>query len=134
MNSGINMSRIARKWTVISGILGFLGVAIGALGAHALKGYFTPETSETFRTGVLYHLVHTLAILAISLSNRFELLKANRFFLAGIILFSFSLYAYCLTLIKPLTILTPIGGVFFLLGWATVIYKTARYYVSGDTE
>lgn len=111
------------NWFVISSIFGFLGVAIGALGAHLLKQYLTPETTEIFKTAVLYHLVHSVVMLAISLSGKIKLLKANKFFFIGIILFSFSLYIYSLTLIKFLAMITPFGGVAFLIGWAVLIWQ-----------
>lgn len=116
----------SRKWIITGSALGFLGVAIGAIGAHALKPLLTPETSETFRTGVFYHIVHALAILALGLSSREYLLKACRFFLAGIVLFSFSLYPYSITQVKFLAMITPFGGVAFLVGWLTVIILEVR--------
>ena len=116
----------ASKWIVLSSLLGFLGVAIGAFGAHSLKQYLTPETTETFRTGVLYHLIHSSVLLAVSLSGRLDLMKANKFFLAGIILFSFSLYIYSLTSIKFIAMITPFGGVSFLLGWLMLMWQAGR--------
>ncbi len=116
----------ASKWIVISSLVGFLGVAIGAFGAHSLKQYLTPETTETFRTGVLYHLIHSSVLLAVSLSTRLDLMKANKFFLAGIILFSLSLYIYSLTSIKIIAMITPLGGVSFLLGWLMLLWQGGR--------
>lgn len=116
----------ASKWIVISSLVGFLGVAIGAFGAHSLKQYLTPETTETFRTGVLYHLIHSSVLLAVSLSTRLDLMKANKFFLAGIILFSLSLYIYSLTSIKIIAMITPLGGVSFLLGWLMLMWQGGR--------
>jgi uncharacterized membrane protein YgdD (TMEM256/DUF423 family) len=116
----------ASRWIVVSSLMGFLGVAIGAFGAHSLKQYLTPETTESFRTGVLYHLIHTSVLLAISLSARLDLMKANKFFLAGIILFSFSLYIYSLTSIKFIAMITPFGGVSFLLGWLMLMWQAWR--------
>ncbi len=114
------------KWLVASSVMGFLGVAIGALGAHLLKQYLTPETTEIFRTGVFYHLVHSVVMLAISLAGRNELIRANKFFISGIILFSFSLYFYSLTSIKLLAMITPFGGVAFLTGWIVLIWQGRR--------
>lgn len=116
----------APKWIVLSSLMGFLGVAIGAFGAHSLKQYLTPETTETFRTGVLYHLIHSSVLLAVSLSGRLDLMKANKFFLAGIILFSFSLYIYSLTSTKFIAMITPLGGVSFLLGWLMLMWQAGR--------
>lgn len=101
-------------------------VATGALGAHALKPYLTPETADTFRTGVLYQLFHTIAMLAISLSGKQALQRANKFFLAGIILFSFSLYFYSITGIKFAAMITPFGGVSFLAGWISLIVSAMK--------
>ena len=114
---------ISNRWVIISSILGLLGVAIGALGAHLLKQFLTPETTEIFKTGVLYHLVHAVVMLAVSLSGRSELCRANKFFFSGIILFSFSLYIYSLTSMKFLAMITPFGGVTFLLGWLVFIWQ-----------
>jgi uncharacterized membrane protein YgdD (TMEM256/DUF423 family) len=109
-------------WIIISGLVGFLGVAIGAFGGHGLKQLVNEQMQEIFKTGVLYHLIHSAVILAIALSHSKLIEKAILFFLIGIILFSFSLYIYALTGLKFLTMLTPIGGIFFLIGWGMIIY------------
>jgi uncharacterized membrane protein YgdD (TMEM256/DUF423 family) len=113
-------------WIMISGLIGFLGVAIGAFGGHGLKSLVNEHMQEIYKTGVLYHLIHSVVILAIALSNFKLALKSIPFFLMGIILFSFSLYIYALTGLKFLTILTPIGGIFFLIGWGMIIYFGAK--------
>jgi len=115
-------------WILIGGIFGFLGVALGAFGAHGLKNTLTPEMLEIFRTGVLYQLIHTAAILAVGLSRNKKLFKAALFFSIGIILFSFSLYIYSVTGIKSLAMITPVGGVSFLIGWLIVIISSFSYY------
>lgn len=115
-----------KSYTVIGGILGFLGVAIGAFGAHSLKPYIVPELLETYKTGVLYHLIHAIVIFAIGLSARKEFFKGGLFLTIGIILFSFSLYIYSLTNIKPLVMITPFGGVSFLIGWFLIIIAEIR--------
>ncbi len=115
-----------RFWTLTGSTLCFLGVATGAIGAHFVKVHLTPEMFEAFKTGVLYHLIHALAIFAVSLSGVKIILKANKFFLAGILLFSFSLYSYSITGLKMLAFITPLGGVSFLAGWmylAMLSYK-----------
>lgn len=111
----------SNKWLITGAAMGFAGVAIGAIGSHALKSCLTPEATDTFRTGVLYHLIHAVVILAVSMAGRKALMKSCPFFLAGIMLFSFSLYSYSLTSVKTFAMITPIGGVSFLLGWLFII-------------
>jgi len=107
-------------WIKLGAVSGFLGVSIGAFGAHWLKQYILPDLLESYRTGVMYHLLHSVVITAIGLSGKTEYSKAALFFLLGIILFSFSLYAYSLTGIRIFPIFTPVGGVSFLTGWVLI--------------
>lgn len=108
-----------------------LAVILGAFGAHALKQVLTPELLQTFETGVKYQFYHSFALLITgvlysSFTNKYTKL-ASTFFTIGIILFSGSIYA--LVMLKSsgqvgvggLGILTPIGGVFFILGWLMLI-------------
>ena len=102
--------------------MGALAVALGAFGAHALKGMLEASgRTEVYKTAVSYHFYHTFALLAVGiLMNQFASAKlryASIFFLTGIILFSGSLYALCFTGIGILGVITPIGGVVFILGW-----------------
>ena len=115
-----------RTWVVISGITGLLGVAFGAFGAHILKPQLSADMMETFRTGVQYQLIHSVVMLSVALSGIQKYLKAEIFFLAGVILFSFTLYLYSLTNIKLFAMITPVGGVFFLTGWIMIIIKALR--------
>lgn len=105
------------NWIRIGAISGFIAVALGAFGAHGLKSIVTPDMLETYRTGVLYHLIHSVVILAIGFYGNKRLKIPALFFLIGIILFSFSLYIYSVTGIKTLAMITPLGGVSFLIGW-----------------
>lgn len=103
-------------------VMGFAAVAIGAFGAHVLKERLDPEAMDIYRTGVDYHMAHALALLlaallAERLGNGRLAVWAGRCFLAGILLFSGSLYALALSGIKPLGAVTPLGGVAFLAGW-----------------
>lgn len=117
---------------VLVGISGALAVALGALGAHALKnqlpgGLITPDQLNGFDTGVKYHMYHTIAMLLVLLlsgatENKLFKLSYN-FFLVGILLFSGSLYFLCtrnlmgadwLRFLGPVT---PLGGLFFIAGW-----------------
>ncbi len=101
----------------------FLGVALGAFGAHALKGTLTAnETVEVWKTAVLYHFVHALALLvlaALPVTSR----AAAGLFIAGIVIFSGSLYLLALTNIRWLGAITPLGGLCFLAGWAWLVFS-----------
>jgi uncharacterized membrane protein YgdD (TMEM256/DUF423 family) len=105
-------------------LLGGLGVAIGAFGAHGLRGRLSPEMLAVFETGVRYHIYHALAILATAaLLRRIDgraVLIAGWSFMAGIVLFSGSLYALALSGVTTLGAITPIGGVAFLVGWISL--------------
>lgn len=113
---------------LIAAINGLLSVAIGAFGAHGLQARLT-ETgmADTFQTGVHYQMFHTLAIFGIALlvlsGQDSRLLPiAAYLLLAGIVLFSGSLYALSLSGITWLGAITPLGGVAFLAGWGCLIW------------
>lgn len=118
------MYRIA----MISGaIFAALAVILGAFGAHALKAILDPGQLATFETGVKYQFYHSVALLAAGLAYHILPVKAFKrasvCFIAGIIMFSGSLYLLTFLKLggdvglKDLGIITPIGGVFFILGW-----------------
>jgi uncharacterized membrane protein YgdD (TMEM256/DUF423 family) len=112
-------------------ILSMLAVALGAFGAHGLKKIVPPEQVNVFDTGVRYQIYHSLAILIVGiLAEKFSsknIVRAGYSFLTGIILFSGSLYL--LTFFKAqgvvglsgIGIITPIGGVVFILGWIFLV-------------
>lgn len=102
---------------------GFLAVALGAFGAHGLRARLTADLMETFQTAVQYHFYHSLALLGVAvLTLHFPTAALPRasgyLFLAGIVLFSGSLYLLALTGVRWLGAVTPLGGVGFLAGWA----------------
>lgn len=108
---------------LIGSLLGGLGVALGAFGAHALRARLDAARLEAFETGARYQMYHALALLAAGLaSGRLPdgglLAAAGWLFLAGILLFSGSLYLLALTGRRKLGAITPLGGVAFLAGWA----------------
>jgi len=113
-------------WITTGASFGFLAVAIGAFGAHQLKDILSPEMMEVYRTGVLYHLVHAVIITAIGFYSNPKFYKAALFLSIGIVLFSFSLYVYTITGIKSLAMITPIGGVSFLVGWLLIIITSVK--------
>ena len=105
----------------VGALMGGLGVAIGAFGAHGLRGRLTPDMLAVFETGVRYHLYHALAMLATAaLMSRMDgraIVVAGWSFFAAILIFSGSLYALALSDVRILGAVTPIGGVAFLIGW-----------------
>ena len=108
---------------MLGGILGFLGVAFGAFGAHALRARLSAEMLAVFETGVRYQMYHAFAILIVAaaighLGDARLLVTAGWFFVAGVFLFSGSLYGLALTGTGILGAITPIGGLLFLIGWA----------------
>lgn len=116
----------SKRWIIISGIMGLLGVALGAFGGHGLKNMVSEHIQEIYKTGVFYHLIHAVVMLAISLSSFNKIKFTLPFFLSGILFFSFSLYVYSISGIKFLTYLTPIGGVLFLVGWGMLILAAVK--------
>src|SRR2546428_619104 len=115
-----------RTFLLLGAVLGFLGVALGAFGAHALRSRLSSEMLAVFETGVRYQMYHAFAILIVAaaigrIGDASWLVLAGWFFLAGIVLFSGSLYALTLTGIGMLGSITPIGGLLFLIGWACLI-------------
>lgn len=113
-------------WLIIAAISGFTAVAIGAFGAHGLKEKLNPEMLEVYKTGVLYQLVHTVALFALALTDKIKGNLTSIFFVLGIILFSFSLYIYSTSGIRFFAMITPIGGTSFLVGWALIIFEVVR--------
>ena len=103
--------------------MGALGVALGAFGAHGLKTILSPEMLETYRTGILYHIIHAVVLLALSLNTKYNFSLSFYFIFVGIILFSFSLYAYTLSGIKLFAMITPFGGVSLIIGWILIIAR-----------
>jgi uncharacterized membrane protein YgdD (TMEM256/DUF423 family) len=106
----------------VAATLGFLGVALGAFGAHGLRERLAPGMLDVYKTGVLYHLLHAVALLAVALGA--ERLARPRavavLFTAGVVIFSGSLYALALTGIGTLGAITPIGGLLLMAGWVTL--------------
>ena len=107
-----------RIFVLLGSVNMLLAVALGAFGAHGLKSRVSAELLAVWQTAVLYHLVHALGLLLVGLLAQHLPVKAAGWTLfAGIVLFSGSLYLMVLTGIRPLGIITPMGGVAFLAGW-----------------
>ena len=111
------------RYIKLAAVLGFLAVAIGAFGAHGLEPILTKYSRlETFETAVKYHFYHTFAILIVGILLTIEQENKNLVysvysFLAGIVIFSGSLYFMSLTNITWLGAVTPLGGLAFMVGW-----------------
>ena len=119
-----------RNILLLGAVFMALAVLFGAFGAHALKKILSPEMLTIYHTGVEYQFYHALGLLAvgtIGLQYPSKWIRLSGIFLvAGIILFSGSLYVLSLSGIKVLGAITPIGGISFVIGWillAVGIYK-----------
>jgi uncharacterized membrane protein YgdD (TMEM256/DUF423 family) len=126
---------MARWFLVLSALNGFLAVALGAFGAHGLKSRLSAvadgaERLDWWRTAATYHLAHALALglvaHALARSAGAALSIAGFAFLAGMALFSGSLYAMVLTGVRALGAVTPLGGLAFLVGWAALAWAALR--------
>ena len=111
-----------RAWQTAA-LLAFLAVALGAFGAHALKDHLAAiNRTATWETAVFYHAIHAVALLAAARAPRFSA-AAAWCFVAGILMFSGSLYALSLVGVNQLGIITPFGGVLFMAGWILLGWK-----------
>ena len=118
------------RWTAIGAAAAGTGVALGAFAAHGLKARLAPDLLAVFETGVRYHLIHALALFVVALAAGRGIPprtadRACALFLAGIVVFSGSLYALALTGVRGFGAITPIGGVAFLGGWACLGWAAA---------
>ena len=115
------MNRAARMFLVMGALSGATAVMAGAFGAHAIAESVTPERLATFRTGAQYQLIHSLALLLVGIIVERLPSKvvqwSGQLFLAGVILFSGSLYALVLVDLPAFGVITPFGGLAFICGW-----------------
>ena len=118
-------------WLRIGGIMMFLGVALGAFGSHAFKAKMDAYSFDVYRTAVLYHLIHAMGIFVVaylsSLINDAKIQWAGILLVAGIVLFSGSLYLLAITGQKWLGAITPLGGLAFLAAWLLIAF--AGFYL-----
>jgi len=118
---------MSRTFLTLGAINAFLCVAFGAFGAHGLKQRLSVDMLAVYQTGVQYHFYHALGLIAVGLlllhlpKSRLIVLS-GWLMLAGIVLFSVSLYALSLTGLRGLGMITPFGGVAFLSAWALLAY------------
>ena len=123
---------MSRTFTLLASILMFIAVGAGAFGAHALADYFAKysDLEPIYETAVRYHMIHALALLGIAWASeqwRDRLIWwAGWLMVAGIFLFAGSLYLLVLTDTRWLGAITPLGGVAFLAGWASLFWAVWR--------
>ena len=120
----------ARRWIAGAGLLGGVGVTLGAFGAHGLRDRVSPAALEIYKTGVLYQLIHAVALLVLAVAATHTEVAGARVarvcFLLGTIVFSGSLYALALSGRGWWGAVTPAGGLLFLIGWAALVVGGAR--------
>ena len=116
---------MVKVWLMAGAISGFLSVALGAFGAHSLKNMLDEYGKSVYEKAVLYQMLHTVALFGVGVLQ--HIFKETSFapagwgFLLGILLFSGSLYLLAVTGLKWLGAITPVGGLAFLFGWASLI-------------
>lgn len=107
-----------------------LGVGTGAFGAHGLRAHVAPDMLSVWQTAVLYQVFHALGLLGVAaLRPRLHTKLASAaslFILAGILIFSGSLYALVLSGVRVIGAITPVGGVSFMIGWVIMAIAAAR--------
>ena len=120
----------SRTFAVAGALLAFAAVAAGAFGAHALRTRIAPDALAVFETGVRYHIMHALALFAVAWICSQWPSRAARIsgwlFIAGVLLFSGSLYVLALTGERIFGAITPIGGVSLLAGWLALAWAAWR--------
>lgn len=111
----------------------FVGVGAGAFGAHALRARLSPDLLAVYQTGVQYHLLHAVGLLAIGVlalqwpEDARPLGWSAACMIAGLMLFSGSLYALALSGVRVLGAVTPFGGAAWLAGWAVLAWTAATH-------
>lgn len=120
----------ARLLATMASCIMAMGVGLGAFGAHGLKKYATPYALEIWQTATLYLFLHGGGIFVVAALCAINVLQKRHaiFFMLGIVLFCGSLYALALNAPKPLGIITPIGGVCFIIGWLWVAVGSLPMY------
>lgn len=123
-----------KNWLIIWGLsLGFTAVILGAFAAHALKEQLTADQLMSFQTGIRYQMYHALFLILIGWQEKIDLSMVGKLVIAGVILFSFSIYLLSiksmigiesLSLLGPIT---PIGGLLLIVSWLLTIVKVVQY-------
>jgi uncharacterized membrane protein YgdD (TMEM256/DUF423 family) len=120
------------NWSAIAAIFLALAVGLGAFGAHGLRSRLDPEMMDIYKTAVLYHFLHALGMLMVSVLPKTGTLSESGaeticwLLLAGILIFCGSLYLLAVTGTRGLGAITPIGGVAFIAAWVVLAWKLIR--------
>lgn len=119
-------------WSGIGAIALALGVAAGAFGAHVLRGRLDDYAMSVYERAVFYHFIHAIGLMAVPLFARVDILSSSAagrvciLLLAGIVLFSGSLYALALSGVRALGAVTPFGGLAFIAAWLLLAFELLR--------
>jgi uncharacterized membrane protein YgdD (TMEM256/DUF423 family) len=118
-------------FVAIGGLNALLAVALGAFGAHGLEGLLSPDMLQVFETGVRYHFYHALGlilagIISLHLPESALLKSSGWLMLAGIVLFSGSLYALSTSGVRWLGAITPLGGAAFIVAWLLLVIAVLK--------
>ena len=123
---------LAQLAVLTGAIYGFLGVAFGAFGAHALKARLAPEMLTVWKTAVEYQFYHALALVLVGLiatqRPSIAITNAAICFALGVLVFSGSLYVLALSGVRWLGAITPIGGLLFLIGWVLLFWAALKRF------
>jgi uncharacterized membrane protein YgdD (TMEM256/DUF423 family) len=120
------------NWSAAAAVTLALGVILGAFGAHALRGRLDDYLMSVYEKAVFYHYIHALGALIVSLMPRIGVITEHRagqvcgLLLAGVVIFSGSLYALALTGYRGLGAITPSGGLSFIAGWLLLAWALIR--------
>jgi uncharacterized membrane protein YgdD (TMEM256/DUF423 family) len=124
------VGKMTKKWLLTGTAFGFLSVAIGAFGAHGLKNVLNDYGRDIFHTGVLYQMFHSLALIGTGIIQNIRKIPgldiSGWCFTAGIFLFSGSLYIIAVTGLKSVGVITPVGGVAFLIAWCWLFIQILK--------
>lgn len=120
-----------KKWLLVGAITGALGVVFAAFGEHALRGHLDDVMLRAFTTGAQYQLTHAIALCLAAFASRGAATKfaniAGWLFFIGTLLFSGSLYVLALSGIRIIGVVTPIGGVALIAGWASLAVAAVKW-------
>ena len=115
-----------RSWIITGSLHMALAVILGAFAAHALKSVLDEYSTDIYKTSNYYHFIHSLALIMVGLLQQqfdIDLTISGYSFFIGMVLFSGSLYSIALTGVKGLGVITPIGGLLFIIGWGWMAYQ-----------
>jgi len=122
-----------RIWIQLGGLFGGLSVFLGAFGAHSLKNHLTQQKLDVFQTATQYQFFHSLALVLVGIlalqageQDRKKINRAGKFFTAGILLFSGSLYILAFDGPKFFGPITPIGGLSLIIGWSLLAFSISK--------